>query len=193
MTARDRIAERMQTAVVETGAGRVRLRPPRPTDAAPLHTLVADTLAEGRWFLRHPAELDPSPDALVASLEDPARHAVVVVATLGGAVVGLATVSRNPLRRCRHVGGLELRVASAHRGAGIGRALLARAHALAEADPDLQRLCLQVFADNPRAVRLYEATGYRVEGRLRGEVREEDGTLRDVVLMARDVAGPAGP
>ena len=85
MTARDRIAERMQTAVVETGAGRVRLRPPRPTDAAPLHTLVADTLAEGRWFLRHPAELDPSPDALVASLEDPARHAVVVVATAGGA------------------------------------------------------------------------------------------------------------
>ena len=68
-----------------------------------------------------------------------------------------------------------------------------RGPALAEADPDLQRLCLQVFADNPRAVRLYEATGYRVEGRLRGEVREEGGALRDVVLMARDVAGPAGP
>ena len=48
----------------------------------------------------------------------------------------------------------------------------------------LRKLSLAVLADNAAAVALYEACGFRVEGRRVGEYLEADGTARDDLLMA---------
>jgi ribosomal protein S18 acetylase RimI-like enzyme len=51
----------------------------------------------------------------------------------------------------------------------------------------LQKLSLAVFADNSPAIGLYRSLGFIEEGRRIGEYREEDGRLRDDLIMARSV------
>jgi GNAT superfamily N-acetyltransferase len=58
---------------------------------------------------------------------------------------------------------LVIAVVDGLRGRGIGRMLL-RALARAAADHGYERLCLSVSQDNPGAVALYLAEGYRVVG-----------------------------
>jgi RimJ/RimL family protein N-acetyltransferase len=47
---------------------------------------------------------------------------------------------------------------------------------------NLHRITLRVFADNPRAIRVYEKTGFVHEGRLR-QAEYHDGKYHDVMLM----------
>ena len=55
----------------------------------------------------------------------------------------------------------DIEIDEAHRGAGYGRALLAAADD-AVRSRGLDAIELNVFADNARAIRLYETSGYRV-------------------------------
>jgi len=48
---------------------------------------------------------------------------------------------------------------------------------------NLNRICLRVFASNPRAVRTYEKAGFSQEGRLR-QAEYIDGEYVDVLLMS---------
>ncbi len=118
----------------------------------------------------------------------PAGPADTLVATVAGEPVGLIAL-RPPtaLESNAHVLEVcEFAVLAAHRGRGIGAALL-------EAGVDearsrgARRLTLRVLSTNPGARRLYEAAGFELEGVLRGEFLLE-GEYVDDLLMARDLA-----
>jgi len=47
---------------------------------------------------------------------------------------------------------------------------------------NLHRVTLGVFSYNPRAIRSYEKAGFKVEGRLRGEINRQ-GERHDILLM----------
>jgi RimJ/RimL family protein N-acetyltransferase len=49
-------------------------------------------------------------------------------------------------------------------------------------DLNLNRVGLEVLADNEQAIRLYERVGFRTEGRLRSHVCKE-GRFKDVLVM----------
>jgi len=70
------------------------------------------------------------------------------------------------------------------RGRGLGRRLVEEA--LAEARRrGSHKVQLEVYPDNPRAVALYAATGFEVEGVRRNHYRRPDGSLRSAIVMAR--------
>lgn len=69
-------------------------------------------------------------------------------------------------------------------GKGYGTAAAKGAVAYARDVLGLHKLMLRVFADNIAAVRSYEKAGFVQEGRLRDEIRTEDGGYRDLLLMA---------
>ena len=69
-------------------------------------------------------------------------------------------------------------------GRGIGRMLLGVALSWADG-VGLERLELNVLADNHRAVKLYESVGFVLEGTRRGAFRFEDGRVVDDHMMAR--------
>ncbi len=78
-------------------------------------------------------------------------------------------------------------VGAAHRGRGVGRALLEHAFAWAHTN-GRPALTLRVFPDNLRALALYRASGFQdVSVQPNGIVRR-DGTGRDVLLMRRTIA-----
>lgn len=69
-------------------------------------------------------------------------------------------------------------------GKGYGTLAARGAVRYAEKTLGLHKLMLRVFADNTAARKSYEKAGFVQEGLLREEFREEDGSYRDVVLMA---------
>ena len=111
------------------------------------------------------------------------RHFLVAVSP-DNTVLGLVmlTVESNPRRR--HAGGLGIMVRTDCQGQGIGSALMNAALELADSWLMLRRVELEVYADNQRAVRLYQRLGFETEGRKR-EAAVKDGAYADILLMAR--------
>ena len=69
-------------------------------------------------------------------------------------------------------------------GKGYGTLAAKGAIAFARDTLKLHKLSLRVFADNTAAVRSYEKAGFRQEALLRDEIRNADGSRRDLILMA---------
>jgi RimJ/RimL family protein N-acetyltransferase len=168
--------------------------PAVPGDAAAILALHKRVLAEGDWFITEADELRETVDTKVALVREATRSdaAVFLVARRRSQLVGWAHVAPGERRRTAHVGRLAVMVAPAHRGRGVGKALLAAVVRWAEASPVVHKLSLQVFAHNTVALRLYASMGFVEEGRRLREYRFPDGSWRDDLLMARWVK-PAPP
>ena len=95
-----------------------------------------------------------------------------------GTVIGSAglQVCTNP--RMRHVGTLGMLVHTEFQNQGIGTALMKTVLELADNWLMLVRVELEVFADNARAIHLYEKFGFEKEALLRMSV-VRDGQYRD--------------
>ena len=70
------------------------------------------------------------------------------------------------------------------RGQGGGRALL-EAVIESVAGRDAHKLELEVWPDNGRALALYAAYGFTIEGYRRDHYRRRDGSLRSSIVMGR--------
>jgi RimJ/RimL family protein N-acetyltransferase len=86
-----------------------------------------------------------------------------------------------------HVGEVRLVVDPERRGQGLGRTL-ARWALLQALELGLRKLYVEVVADQQGAVAMFMALGFQAEGLLRDHVRDRDGELRDLVLLAHPVA-----
>ncbi|GAB1364790.1 N-acetyltransferase [Rhodobacter sp.] len=81
---------------------------------------------------------------------------------------------------------LTLAVGPENRRRGLGRKLLARFIYQAQLR-GAGRAFLEVSAENPGAIALYESAGFAASGRRRGYYAVPDGTRIDAVVMARDL------
>lgn len=167
----------------------VSVEPAVPGDAPAILALHRRVLAEGEWFITEPDEFPEGVDAKVAVIRDAARseNGVLLVARHEHALVGWAQVVGGGRRRTRHVGRIEMMVDARVRGAGVGSALLTAIIQWAERSGTIQKLSLNAFAHNVRALALYRKFGFEEEGRRTREYRFADGTWRDDVLMFRFV------
>jgi ribosomal protein S18 acetylase RimI-like enzyme len=85
-----------------------------------------------------------------------------------------------------HVGEVRLVVAPSVRGTGLGRDL-AR-HALVQAvEAGLTKLVVEVVPDQGPALALFTALGFTGEALLRDQIRNRDGQLRDLMVLAHHV------
>lgn len=82
---------------------------------------------------------------------------------------------------------LGMWILEGHRGRGGGR-MLVDAALEAAAGIGIHKIELEVYPDNPRAIGLYAAMGFEVEGVRRDHYRREDGTLRSSIIMATHLA-----
>jgi RimJ/RimL family protein N-acetyltransferase len=97
-------------------------------------------------------------------------------------VVGWCDIVRNPHEGFRHVGRLGMGLLPHYRGRGLGRQLVARA-IRAACQAGIERVELEVFASNERAIALYRALGFVTEG-IKRRARKLDGQYEDNVFMA---------
>jgi putative acetyltransferase len=156
------------------------IRPVRPEDATALSRLSSDptvlfgsaqtpTMGVEAWRRR---------------LDGQAAEAFTALVESGGELVAIGSVHGYPEPRRRHTVWIGLSVAGPYQGMGIGDRLTTLLLDVAERWLGVVRVELQVFADNTRAVRLYEKHGFEREGLMRHDVWR-DGGYADSLVMAR--------
>jgi RimJ/RimL family protein N-acetyltransferase len=162
----------------------VRIRPARPYDAAALLELKRQLDRETAFMMYEPGERDSAVQDLAAELAGLGRcaNSVVLLAERADQVIGYVQLTGGTLRRSRATAYLAIGVLNHAAGRGTGTELLRQAQAWAAAR-GLHRLELTVMAHNTRAIRLYERTGFTVEGR-RSECLLVDGQFIDELTMA---------
>lgn len=110
--------------------------------------------------------------------------AVRLVAVIEGKVIGVAGLEPASHPRRAHTGSIGMAVHDAYAGRGAGTALMAALVDQADRWLNIKRLELNVYADNARAIALYERFGFEREGLFRAYAWR-DGAYVDSVAMAR--------
>ena len=100
----------------------------------------------------------------------------------GDTVVGWCDIMSNPVEGFRHVGRLGMGLLPEFRGRGLGRRLAVETIRAARA-AGMERIELEVFASNARAIALYQSLGFVIEG-TKVQSRKLDGQYDDNVCMA---------
>ncbi len=164
----------------------ISVRAAEPTDAAAISAMIGSPgVFEGTLQMPFAAvasrverysKIDTNHLQLVAVSHD---------ADKGEQIVGHAGLfSIHTSLRCAHVRGLGIVVAAQWQGKGIGKQLMTGLLDWADNWAGVLRVELTVFADNARAIALYQRHGFVQEGRLRAHALR-DGQYQDTLLMGR--------
>jgi putative acetyltransferase len=107
-----------------------------------------------------------------------------LVAEVEGRLVGSIGLHRAIHHRRSHTASIGMAVHDAYAGRGVGTALMTAVVDLADRWWNIRRLELNVYADNARAIALYERFGFQREGLLR-DYAWRDGAYVDSLAMGR--------
>jgi len=150
------------------------------SDAAALHRILsqpetyADTLQTPHPSLRLWQE----------RVENTPAGTQRLVACIDGQVVGDLTLEVYQRARRRHSATFGLCVDFHHHGKGVARALMQEMINLCDNWLSVDRIELTVFADNARAIALYQHFGFETEGLAR-RFAVRNGRQTDALYMAR--------
>ncbi len=151
-----------------------------PDDYLDLQAVYAQPLAFS-WTLQLPL---PSIDMWRERLQSKSPQRYTLVAVCQERVIGNIGLILESNPRRRHAAAIGMGVHDEFAGRGVGELLLAAVLDLADNWLNVSRVELTVFADNERAIRLYERLGFVHEGRL-VQYAMRHGNLMDAVTMAR--------
>jgi RimJ/RimL family protein N-acetyltransferase len=164
----------------------VRLRSPMEDDAQTLIDYLAVVREQTENLMVGPS--DPLPtlewerDWIRSHLDRP--RSLQVMAEADGRMVGLSSVHADQRYRASHRGEIGISVLAAWCGRGLGTVLMRELIDWAGRCDGLDVLRLGVFADNPRAIRLYEKVGFARDGQRRWNARRGPGRYVDEIVMS---------
>jgi aminoglycoside 6'-N-acetyltransferase len=160
----------------------VRLRPVLPEDVPVLAAILVEPEV-ARWWPGY--DIGRVEDELLAGDAD--TTVWTIEARLGGPdappdVIGAIQAWEEPNEDYRHAG-LDLFLAAAAQGHGLGRASIRAVARWLVDERGHHRLTIDPAAANDRAIRTYAALGFRPVGTLRRYERRPDGSWVDGLLM----------
>jgi len=141
--------------------------------------VIAVVAEEGFLGAQPPVDIDDRVERFRELIERGDPAALWVLEDEDGNVVGHAASQEGVIG----VLGLGMAILPAARGRGGGRALLRAVQEHARSC-GAHKISLEVWTDNARAIALYAAAGFEVEGLRRDHYRRRDGRLRSTLLMA---------
>ena len=173
--------------------GQLHVRAARSADAATLLALFRRAADESDGLTRGSDEIASTVDEYAAFLAKCGASPtdLFILAELAGSPIGFARLTGSPLKRFRHEAMLAVVVLREAWGHGVGAALVRGLLRWADTN-GVVRVALEVAATNERAIRLYQALGFEVEGRLRARRKHGDQFV-DNLAMARLLLDTTGP
>jgi ribosomal protein S18 acetylase RimI-like enzyme len=159
----------------------IRIRPIRPEDAQLFGDFV-ERIPEGdRTFFKE----DLLDEGVMAFLLAGQRGIRLGAVTADGRIAGYGAVLPG-MGWSSHVGDVRLVVVPEMRRQGVGRRLAQRlvVEALRHG---IGKLVVEVVADQQAAVLMFQDLGFEAEALLRDHVRDRDGRLHDLLLLAHPV------
>lgn len=152
---------------------RVLLRRLVPADRAALRAILAEPEV-ARWWA--PRGADEAADGLLAGDE------IALAIVVEGAVVGAIEFSEENEPDYRHAG-IDIFLDTAHQGRGLGPDAIRTLARYLFAERGHHRLTIDPALANQRAIRAYEAVGFRRVGVMRAYERGPAGTWHDGLLL----------
>ncbi|MCP4593357.1 MAG: GNAT family N-acetyltransferase [bacterium] len=171
---------------VELKDGRsIILRPFVRNDAQALHAFLKAIPEEDRLFLRHDVR---DPEVVQKWMEElDSNNVIPLLAVDDDQVVGIGRIHLLTHGWMQHVGHMRLITARTHRHQGLGGLIARELVALAESR-NLEKLQCHVIEDDTAALRMCQTLGFETAGVLRGMVKDQRGTKRNLAILVSDVA-----
>jgi hypothetical protein len=94
---------------------------------------------------------------------------LTIVALVDGKIVGSLTLWWSGLKKMKHVRELGILVIDGYREIGVGWALMDYAIRWVKRQNEIEKVVLEVFSPNKRAIHLYKKFGFKIEGVLKDE------------------------
>jgi ribosomal protein S18 acetylase RimI-like enzyme len=127
-----------------------------------LESLEAEPFAFSKAVEEHRAT---PVETIALRFRDAAESTVNLGAFENGNLIGIATFMRETGQKERHKGRIyAVYVSSAHRGKGVGRALVAALLERARRDASLEQILLAVASSQTAAMQLYRDFGFEIYG-----------------------------
>ncbi|MBV8217417.1 MAG: GNAT family N-acetyltransferase [Solirubrobacterales bacterium] len=155
------------------------VRPAGVADVTDAARTVAAVAPEGFLGAQPPVDVEQRAERLRDIVERGEPAGVWVLEDDDGRQVGHAAVEET----VPGVLGIGMAILPEARGRGGGRTLLAAVQEHARTS-GAHKISLEVWVDNARAIALYGAAGFEVEGLRRDHYRRQDGSLRSTLIMA---------
>ncbi|MGN1402502.1 MAG: GNAT family N-acetyltransferase [Bacillus sp. (in: firmicutes)] len=163
------------------------VRTAAPDDAAKVRALMKMIMEEAPYLVTTEAEFTITVDQEKQFLEQMNGDygKLAIVAERENEIIGFLDFHNGNRHRTAHQGSFGMTVKKEYRQLGVGTALLKTLLQWAEDHPLIEKVCLEVFAENEAAISLYKRFGFREEGVKRKAVKTSAGTYHDLLLMAR--------
>jgi ribosomal protein S18 acetylase RimI-like enzyme len=161
----------------------VHVRLLRPDESPRYVALRQRMIADSPWAFAASPD-DATLDAVQVATLLETKENIVIIAEVANDLVGCVGVVRERAQKFSHrsrVWGFF--VEPAHRGQGIGKALLRQAIRMARSWPGVDYVDLAVSENSPEAYALYKSVGFRAWGR-EPESTELDGKRYDEIYMS---------
>lgn len=107
-----------------------------------------------------------------------------LVACADHRIVGISRCEGNKLKRFSHKAEFGVCVLKEYWGYGIGKNLLIESIHWADSN-EIKKMTLNVLETNKKAIKIYEAYGFEVEGILKKDKLLSDGNYYNTILMGR--------
>ncbi len=165
------------------------IRTAQTDDAALLLAYIRAVAEETEFFIFEPDEFPETEEQERKWIQDHLDHPgqIVLLAEVVGTIIGNVSFENGSCRRIAHRGALGIAVVKDWRCRGVGTALLESLLQWATANPLIEKVCLEVFATNKTAIRLYKRLRFVEEGLRFKDIKVGPGRCVDTLAMGRIV------
>ena len=163
-------------------------RSPRKEDAAELLNYLRQTAEETDFVLRYPDEITMTLEQEETFIEriNQSENNYMIICLVDGKHAGNCSMQFHDKRKVRHRGEVAIALMKEFWGMGIGTFMFEEMIRIARECGKTQ-LELGMVDGNERGLALYRKMGFREYGRLPNAFHQKDGTMRDEILMVREL------
>lgn len=167
----------------------VTIREANENDAQKLLESAKANILEQEFIITSPEEfnLTVAQEKLWIKSFQESPSSLLLIAVVDNNIVGNIVLRGNPRKKLSHSAEIGMGVTLEYRNLGIGKLLLEEAIKWASQHEQIERLTLQVFANNSRAIHLYHKLGFQEEGRQLKAIKVQDSEYIDNVLMCKTI------
>ena len=162
-----------------------RIRQMQASDGKAIMKFAAGLPPHDLLYMRRDITRDAGVDRWINGVEE-GRIYSVIAENSNGDMVGYSTIHQDDLEWTQHVADLRVAVATSERGSGLGRLLIREAFNIA-LSLDVRRVTAHMTTDQVASRNLFQELGFQNEALLKDHVRDREGDLHDLLIMACNV------
>lgn len=170
---------------VELKGRAYQIRQLQPSDGDAILKFAASLPPHDLLYMRRDITTDAGVKRWLAGVSEERIHSVIAENT-AGEMVGYSTIHQDDLEWTQHVADLRVTVSTTERGSGLGRLLIREAFNIA-LSLDVRRVTASMTTDQIASRNLFQELGFKNEALLKDHVRDREGKLHDLLIMACDV------